>query len=96
VNPANADALAAQWSELHGWSAEPGTLEEVAPGVRRRAWGRAARPAVELWTLDEVGHGFPVDPRSPGGGRVGPWVVDVGLSAAQRMAAFWGLDQRTR
>ena len=96
VNPVNGEALAAQWSELHGWGAQPNAFDEPAPGVQRRAWGRAARPAVELWTLDEVGHGFPVDPRMPGGGRVGPWVVDAGLSAAQRMAAFWGLESARR
>jgi poly(hydroxyalkanoate) depolymerase family esterase len=91
VHPGNAETLAAQWSELHGWDAKPSTLDDIGPGIRRQAWGRAARPAVELWTLDEIGHGFPVDPRLAGGGRVGPWVVDAGLSAAQRMAAFWGL-----
>ncbi len=92
VSPVNAEALADQWSELHGWGAQPTTVAEVTPGVQRRAWGRAGRPAVELWTLDGFGHGFPVDPHAPGGGRVGPWVADAGLSAAQRMAAFWGLD----
>lgn len=92
VNPDNAEALAAQWSELHGWGAQPNAVDEPARGVHRRAWGRAARPAVELWTLDDVAHGFPVDPGMPGGGRVGPWVVEAGLSAAQRMATFWGLN----
>jgi poly(hydroxyalkanoate) depolymerase family esterase len=96
VNPDNADALAAQWSELQGWGPSPTTVDEVGPGIRRLAWGRAARPAVELWTLEAVGHGFPADPGTPGGGRIGPWVVDAGLSATRSMAEFWGLARRRR
>ena len=95
VNPGNAEALAAQWSELHGYNSVP-TSEQVTPGVRRRTWGRPNRPpAVDLWMLKDVGHGFPVDPRAPASGRVGPWVVDAGLSAAQLIAAFWGLNRPT-
>ena len=95
VNPINAAALAAQWSELHGWGPLPTTLIQVAPGVRRSTWGRAHRPGVELWTLEDLGHGFPIDPRANGSGRVGPWVVDAGLSAAQCMAAFWDIQRQS-
>ena len=93
VDPANADALAAQWSELHGQVAVPGT-DELTARHRRRAWGRLDRPpAVELWTIPGIGHGFPVDPGTPGSGHTGPWVVNAGLSAARRIAAFWLLDR---
>ncbi len=93
VDPANADALAAQWSELHGHVAVPRT-DELTAGHRRRAWGRPDRPpAVELWTIPSIGHGFPVDPGAPGSGHTGPWVVNAGLSAARRIAAFWLLDR---
>lgn len=56
VNPDNAVALATQWSDLHGWGAAPTTTEQVAQGISRSAWGRAGRPAVELWSLDDLGH----------------------------------------
>jgi poly(3-hydroxybutyrate) depolymerase len=96
VDPANAEALAAQWSELHGYGAMP-TADEATPGVRRRAWGRPNRPpSVELWTIAHVGHGFPVDPHTPDSGRAGAWVVDAGLCAAQLMAAFWTLKPPRR
>ena len=94
VNPENAETLAAQWSELHGCGSLPPTLDIVAPGIQRRSWGRPARPAVELWTLDHIGHGFPVDPQTHGGGSAGPWVVDAGLSATQSMAAFWDIQRQ--
>jgi poly(hydroxyalkanoate) depolymerase family esterase len=98
VDPRNAETLAAQWSELHGWGAIPAVSinTDVAPGVRRRAWGRPERPAVELWTLAGLGHGFPINPREPGRGQAGPWVVDAGLCAAQLIADFWGVHRRTR
>jgi len=92
VDPGNAEALAAQWSELHGYGPTPAT-DLAAPGVRRRAWGKPNRlPAVDLWTLANMGHGFPVNPHRPASGRAGAWVVDAGLCAAQHIAAFWGLD----
>jgi len=93
VDPGNAEALAAQWSELHGYGPAP-TTDVAASGVRRRAWGRPNRPAaVDLWTLAHVGHGFPVEAGRAAGGRAGAWVVDAGLCAAQHIAAFWGLDR---
>ena len=93
VDPANAEALAAQWSELHGQGAVPRT-DELAPGHRHRTWGRPDRPpAVELWTIPGIGHGFPVDPGATAGGHTGPWLVDAGLSATRLIAAFWHLDQ---
>jgi poly(hydroxyalkanoate) depolymerase family esterase len=91
VDPGNAEALAAQWSEVHGLSAVV-TIDERASGFRRRAWGRAKRPpSVELWTIDDLGHRFPVGSGAPvtsGGGSP----VAGGISAPERMAAFWGLD----
>lgn len=96
VNPANAEVLAAQWTGLHGLDPAPTTDAAIAPGVRRRAWGRAARPAVELWTIAGMGHGFPVDAATVGGGRPGPWVLDARLAGARHIAAFWGIDQAGR
>ena len=97
VAPGNAEALAAQWSGLHGCEPGPTSDNMVGPGVRRRAWGRLDRPPrVELWTIANLGHGFPIDPRTPESGHVGPWVVDAGLCAAQLMAAFWGLERTTK
>jgi poly(hydroxyalkanoate) depolymerase family esterase len=93
VDPSNAEAIAAQWSELHGYGPLP-TSDNFTPGVRRRIWSRPNRaPSVELWTLKHQGHGFPVDPHTPAGGRVGAWLADAGLSAAQLIIAFWGLDR---
>lgn len=91
VAPENADALAAQWSELHGFGALP-THDQTTLNLRQRQWGKPGRrPAVELCTIADLGHGFPVDPKSQDGGHTGAWVTDAGVSAAQRITMFWGL-----
>ena len=77
-------------------------LEVVLHGCRQDvgafAWNAgwlaiAERHAVDLWVLDGMGHGFPVDPAARGCVHAGPWVIDAGLSAAEHMAQFWGLTR---
>ncbi|MDB5360398.1 MAG: hypothetical protein JWO51_1695 [Rhodospirillales bacterium] len=92
VDPVNAEMLAAQWSAVNGLAPPPLADTEPAPGLRRRLWGTARRASVELWTLAEMGHGFPVDAKAPGGGRPGPWVLDAGVPAVTHIARFWGLS----
>ena len=96
VDPANAETLVAQWTALHGLDAEPGTDAEPSPGLRHRRWGTAQRPgqrpAVEAWTIEGAGHGFPVAAEVTGGGQAAPWVLDLGVPAARRIAEFWGLE----
>lgn len=77
VDPANAELLAAQWSGLHR-CAEAATTDTVeGVGLRRRTWGRAKQPAVEIWTIAHMAHGFPVDAAATGGGSAGPSVVNA-------------------
>jgi poly(hydroxyalkanoate) depolymerase family esterase len=83
VDPANADALVAQWSEVLDLGA-PDADEQPIRGVRRRAWGSA----LEYWTLAEFGHGFPALSRVP----ADPFVLPAPVQAADAMARFWGLD----
>ncbi|MDE2515427.1 MAG: PHB depolymerase family esterase [Rhodospirillales bacterium] len=94
VDPANAEALAAQWGELHGQGTAPRS-DTQTPEYRIRVWGRPDRPpAVELWTIPGIGHGFPVDQESAASGHTGPWVVDAGLPAARLIFAFCQQDRR--
>jgi poly(hydroxyalkanoate) depolymerase family esterase len=82
VDPANADALVAQWTGLHGLADTPDREDEMAPGVRRRVWGSA----IEQWRIDGFGHAFPA---ATGG--ADPFVQAAPLAAAEAMARFWGL-----
>ncbi len=82
VDPANSDALAAQWTGLHGMAERPDREETVAPGVRRRVWGTS----VEQWRIDGFGHAFPA--KASGGD---PFVQAAPVAAAEAMARFWDL-----
>jgi poly(hydroxyalkanoate) depolymerase family esterase len=83
VDPANGDALVAQWTSALGLGPEPDAESEPAPGRRRRVWGRA----VEQWSLGGFGHAFPVADGSP----ADPYVLPAGIAASEAMARFWGL-----
>lgn len=91
VDPAHADILAAQWSAVNGLGPAPLTDVVPTPGVRHRLWGPPRRPAVELWTIAGLGHGFPIEAKSRSGARPGPWVLDAGVPATTHIARFWGL-----
>jgi poly(3-hydroxybutyrate) depolymerase len=90
VDPGNAEQLAVQWAELQGCPETPAQDTRPARDVRHRVWLARGAPAVELWTLADMGHGFPI---SPGCGSPAPWVLDAGMPAATHIAAFWGLGR---
>ncbi len=82
VDPANADALVAQWTGLLGLPEAPDREEDIAPGVRRLAWGQG----VEQWRLAGFGHAFPA--ALPG---ADPFVLPAPVGGAEAIARFWGL-----
>lgn len=87
VAPENATLLATQWRALHGLPDAP--VEDVAEaGVRRRRWGRDGAPAVELWTLPGMAHGYPIN---GGLGHASRFVPEAAVAATPAIAAFWKL-----
>ena len=82
MDPANAEALVAQWTGLLGLPEAPDADHRPAPHLRRRVWG----DAVEHWSLAGYGHAFPV-----AAGEADPFVLPAGIAAAAAMARFWGL-----
>lgn len=91
VDPANAEQIALQWRTLQGVAEDATSDTTPRPGVRRRAWSRGGRTALEFWTIAGLGHGFPIDPRLPDGGRAGFGMVEAEISATAHIARFWGL-----
>ncbi len=85
VHPGNADALAAQWTGLLGLPEAPDQESRPAPRLRRLAWG----DAVEQWSIDGLGHGFPV---ARAGAHTDPFVLPGGIAAAEAIGRFWGVD----
>jgi poly(hydroxyalkanoate) depolymerase family esterase len=92
VHPSNAEALVAQWTDLHGASAAP-AADMLLQGHRHRTWhDKGGRPVVEAVTVPGMGHGAPMDGgRVDGLGQAGLYFPDAGLSSTRRIAAFWGL-----
>ena len=86
VNINNAQALLAQWADLHGLSLTA-ARQELADGAVRLNWG----DALELYTLAALGHGTPIDSRDVG--QQGPFILEAGISSSRRIAQFWGLEQ---
>ena len=94
VNPANAEALAAQWIDVHGLPSGIYDADEV-DGHARRVWRDSSGAAVvELYEITGLGHGLPIDPQGAGDAAVGQpsaFSADAGISAAWRIAQGWGL-----
>lgn len=88
VNILNAQALVAQWSDLHGL-ALTGAQQDFRDGAVHLSWGEA----LEAITVPGLGHGVPIDTRDVGA--AAPYILDVGISSARRIAEFWGLRART-
>jgi len=89
VDPHNGEALAMQWTNVHGIAPASATLAQ-GKNFRRRSWaGADGKVAVELIEISGMGHGVPV-----GGldayGRAGPYFLDAGLSSTAAIARFWG------
>lgn len=93
VAPANADATIAQWLGVHGLAGEP-PREQVLDGHARRLWCSASGdPLVEAVSVSGMGHGVPlaVSGKATPTGNPGPFFLDVGISATDHSARFFGL-----
>lgn len=91
VDPINAEAILSQWRGLEGLPEAPLT-DVTIDGARRRAWVDASgRDVLEAWTIPGMGHGTPLETGPGGVGMAGPFMLDVGISSTQHLAALWGL-----
>jgi len=92
VVPSNADAIVAQWAQLHGLPPGPSRVDAV-DGHPRRAWlGTDGTPLIEEYRIAGMAHGVPL---AGGGedpiGAAGAHMLDVGLSSTARIAEFFGI-----
>lgn len=91
VHPVNAEAIVAQWREVHGVSETP-DLRETVDGARRRLWLAGDKPVIESWEITDLGHGTPINPGADGLGAPIPFMLDAGISSTSHIAAFFGLN----
>ncbi|MCM5688380.1 hypothetical protein CN233_14160 [Sinorhizobium meliloti] len=95
VAEANAKAIIAQWSGVHGVPSNPSSVETV-DGHKRLAWrDRSGRDAIELYLIEGMGHGTPLKVAS-GYGHTAPYMLDVGISSTLHIARSWGLTPLSR
>jgi poly(3-hydroxybutyrate) depolymerase len=92
VAPSNADAILAQWQEIHGMDASP-TRTETVDGQRRQVWcDTSGRELIEKFSIAGMGHGTPLktsgDDRL---GEAGPFMLEAGISSTRHIARFWGI-----
>jgi poly(hydroxyalkanoate) depolymerase family esterase len=94
VAASNADAIRKQWSAVHGASATA-TRTETIDGQERKVWtDRAGREAIELYTIDGLGHGTPLAATGDDAlGHAGPFLLEAGISSTRRIAEFWGISK---
>jgi poly(hydroxyalkanoate) depolymerase family esterase len=94
VQSANAQAIAAQWLDVHAVAWAAGTRVSGL-GCTRTLWtDSAGAEVVELITIDGMDHGLPVDPQGRSGAPCGTadrYLIDTGQSAARWSAERWGL-----
>ena len=98
VSPVNAAESRDQWAGVHGLSPLP-TSTKVLPGSDPRGTVQevyadaSGRPLVEVYWVEGMGHGAPVDPGSgvTECGATGAYFLDT-ICSSYYTARFWGLD----
>ncbi|HYW14733.1 MAG TPA: PHB depolymerase family esterase [Allosphingosinicella sp.] len=92
VVASNADAIALQWTHLHGIGPEP-DLSDRVEGYPRQSWRDSkGETLVEQYTITGMAHGIPLDGSGEDSlGEAGAHMLDVGLSSTARIAAFFGI-----
>jgi feruloyl esterase len=94
VAPANADAVVAQWLELHGLAPTP--TRALSQGIlKRRFWeDLPGRPVVELDLVEGLAHGAALATAGPEGlGRTAPFLLEAGVSSTRLIAEFFRLER---
>jgi len=87
VAPDNARLLARQWRAVHGLT-DATFVETEHEGVRHRSWSDSRGPRVELWSLPQMPHGYPVGHRVA---NPASFMHQATVDASASIARFFGL-----
>ncbi len=92
VSPQAADAIALQWTNVHGVTA-PIQEKTSSPRHSHTVWRTSdGQVVVELHRIAGLGHGTPIAATGPEGcGAAAPWILEAGLSSSLQLARSWGL-----
>ncbi|MFC0217864.1 alpha/beta hydrolase family esterase [Pseudochelatococcus lubricantis] len=92
VRPSNAMEIVKQWANVHGLD-ELASDEDEIKGNRRLRWrGAEGQILIEAVAIEHLGHAVPIDAgRTDIHEQPGPHFADIGLSATEEIARFFGL-----
>jgi poly(hydroxyalkanoate) depolymerase family esterase len=93
VKPINAEALARQWTNVHGITSAP--VADKVDGYPRLVWRRDGIDLVESYTITGMAHGTPLATDAHGG-TAGPFLLEAGISSSYHIARFFGLTGEVR
>jgi poly(hydroxyalkanoate) depolymerase family esterase len=97
VNARNADALAAQWTNVQGCDFIPDQYDSAFnqySSIHRTVYANVAGEiAVLVFSISEMGHAFPLDTGtcSCQGGKTGMWGKQTGFSGVYEAMKFFGI-----
>lgn len=92
VDASAADALARQWSGVHGLTAAPDKVETYSGRTRAVWFSPAGEAIVEQHMIAGLGHGTPLSTSGDEAyGFVAPYMLEAEVSSALLTARFWGL-----
>ncbi|MGZ3275523.1 MAG: extracellular catalytic domain type 1 short-chain-length polyhydroxyalkanoate depolymerase [Caulobacteraceae bacterium] len=89
VRPSNADAVIAQWAQVHGLDAQPSSSTRIG-GRTHDIWTRSGETVLERHVIAGLGHGTPLASEGPhGAGGPGPFLLEAGVSSSLELLRFW-------
>lgn len=88
VAPQNAWLLADQWRALHRLPSAAAT-EQISGHINHRFWAYGRQRILEVWSLQNLQHAYPVGNRSAAPGR---FIEPAEIDATAAIARFFGLD----
>lgn len=95
VRPVNASNLVAQWRNVHALDAAPEVVSDTARGLTQtRHRDGQGRVRVELWSIDDMGHGVALEPglaAANGCGSSGSYRLSAGVCSTYYAAEFFGI-----
>jgi poly(hydroxyalkanoate) depolymerase family esterase len=95
VKPSNAEHILSQWLNVQGLPREPSGLEQGTHYMRRVWNDSSGQPQLEVITVAGMGHGVPLATTGQSRcGAVGPFFLDVGVSATTHIARSWEIDRQ--
>lgn len=90
VEVGNLTELVDQWTNVNGVDVVADATATIGAATRREYRNAQGQTRVESWTISNMSHGTPVDPRR-GCGTAGAFVLDVQLCSSRFAGEFFGL-----